>query len=132
MMMGGGKAAIVPVVFAALALSGCGEAEQPPPVAPAPLPAQVCDQARKGLEEISRTGSFEYSADGHATIEEAVWLPMSGEQRDALGQALAFHAACSAKEPPRETWVTIKNEGGRVLTRRVVETTVDISKIFER
>jgi hypothetical protein len=128
MTNGAGKAAIL----AALALSGCGEAQKPPPVAPGPLPAQVCDQAKTGLEEISRSGSFEYSADGRATIEEAVWLPMSGEQRDALGQALAFHTACSSKEPPRETWITIKNESGRVLTRRVVETSVDISKLFER
>jgi hypothetical protein len=133
MMTGGGrKTAMAPVIFAALTLAGCGEAEQPPPVAQPPLPTQVCDDARNGLEEISRTGSFEYSADGQATLEEAIWLPMAPAQRDGLAQALAFHAACSAKVPPRETWVTIKNEGGRVLTRRVVETTVDISKILEQ
>ena len=118
--------------LASLALGACQEGQQPAPTATARLPAQICDQARQGLEEISRTGSFEFTADGQATLEEAVWLPMGGQQRDALTQALALHAACSAKEPPREQQVTIKNEGGRVLTQRVVETAVDITKALQQ
>jgi hypothetical protein len=114
--------------LAVLALAACGEAEQPPPPIADRLPAKVCDQAKQALDELGRTGSFEYSADGVATIDEAAWLPMAAEQRDALGQALAFHTACSAKEPPREVSVTIKNEGGRTLTERVVETSIDIGR----
>jgi hypothetical protein len=110
----------------ALTLAGCGEAEQPPPPIAARLPAQICDQSKEALDKLSGTGSFEYSADGQATIDEAVWLPMGGGQRDAIAQALAFHAACAAKEPPREVTVLIRNEGGRTLTERVVETAVDI------
>lgn len=114
--------------LAALALTACGEAEQPPPAVTERLPEKVCTEAKKALDELSRTGSFEYSADGQATIGEDAWLPMGGEQRDALAQALAFHTACAAAEPPREVSVTIRNEGGRTLTQRVVETAVDLGR----
>jgi hypothetical protein len=117
--------------LAALALSACQEAQRPAPPLAEPLPAQVCSQAREALEKVSRAGIFEYGADGQATIEEAVWLPMAPSQREALAQALAFHAACSAKEPPLEQTVTIRSEGGRVLTQRVVETSVDMSRLLE-
>lgn len=126
------EALLASAALAALALSACQQAEQPAPPAAARLPAQVCDQARQGLEEISRGGSFEFNSDGQATIEEAAWLPMGAGQRDALAQALAFHAACAAKEPPREQSITIKNEAGRVLTQRVVETSVDLTKILQQ
>jgi hypothetical protein len=116
--------------LSALALPAC-EAEQPAPPAPPPLPAKLCSQVREALDKLSGSGSFEYSADGQATIEEAVWLPMGGQQRDSVAQALAFHAACSAKEPPREQSITIKNEGGRVLTQRVVETSVDLGRVLQ-
>lgn len=125
------KGAIISsAALALLGISACEEAPRPTgPVAR--LPAQLCSQARDSLEKVSATGIFEYNQEGEATIEEAAWLPMSGGQRDALGQALAFHAACSAKEPTRERTVVIRNEGGRVLTRRVVETTIDITKMLE-
>jgi hypothetical protein len=116
----------------ALALAGCGEGEQPPPPIAARLPAKVCDKAKEALDKLSGTGSFEYSADGQATIDEAMWLPMAGGQRDAIAQGLAFHTACAAKEPPREVTVTIRNEGGRTLTQRVVETSVDIGRALEQ
>ena len=130
-MISGRKAAMTSAALAALLLTACGEGEQPLPAVAGPLPAKVCNQAKEALEKLSGTGSFEYSAEGQATIEEAVWLPMSGGQRDALTQALAFHAACSAKEPPRETSVTVRNEGGRTLTQRVVETSVDIARALQ-
>ena len=116
--------------LAALALTGCGEAEQPPPPTAAPLPAQVCNQAREALDKLSRAGAFEYSADGQATLDEAVWLPMAPGQRDALAQALGFHAACQSR-PSRETSVTIKSETGRVLSQRVVETSADLSTALQ-
>lgn len=121
----------VSAALAGLVLAGC-QGEQPAPPAAARLPAQVCDQARDALQKLGATGSFEFAADGQATLEEAAWQPMGEPQRDALVQALAFHAACSAPEPPREQSVTVKNEGGRVLTQRVVETTVDVTKILEQ
>lgn len=123
---------VASAALASFAVGGCQEAQQPAPAATLRLPAQICNQARQSLEEISRSGSFEFTSDGQATLEEAVWLPMGGQQRDALAQALALHAACSAKEPPREQQVTIKNEGGRVLTQRVVETSVDITKALQQ
>jgi hypothetical protein len=126
-----GKAFSSSAALTALLLASC-QGEQPAPSAAARLPAQVCDQARDALDKLSATGSFEYAADGQATLEEAAWLPMGGEQRDAIAQALAFHAACSAPEPPREQSITIKNEGGRVLSQRVMETSVDVTKILEQ
>ncbi len=126
------KGAIISsAALAALALTACEEA--PKPTGPvARLPAELCTQARESLEKISKAGIFEYNQEGEATIEEAAWLPMNGGQRDALGQALAFHAACSAKEPSPERTIIIRNEGGRVLTQRVVETTIDISRALEQ
>jgi hypothetical protein len=125
------EAMIVSAGLSALALAACEEA--PPTTGPvARLPAQLCNQARDALEQVSGMGVFEYSKEGEATIEEAAWLPMGGNQRDALAQALAFHAACSAKEPSRERTIIIRNEGGRVLTQRVMETTIDISKLLEQ
>jgi len=116
---------------AAIGLAACGEAPPPPAPKAGPLPPQLCDQARQGLEKMSASGTFEYSSDGQATIEEAVWLPMAPAQRDALAQALAFHTACASAEPARETSVTIKNEGGRVRSQRVVKTTADLMKALE-
>ncbi len=116
--------------LAVLTLSACEEAPRPTGPIARP-PAELCAQARESLEKISAGGMFEYNQAGEATIEEAAWLPMNGGQREALGQALAFHAACSAKEQTRERTIVIRNEGGRVLTQRVVETAVDISKALE-
>jgi hypothetical protein len=124
------KAALAVATAAMLGLAGCNEAPPPPPPAQ-PLPEKLCQQAREGLDKVSSAGIFEYTADGQATIEESAWLPMAAAQRDAIGQALAFHAACSTEPPPRESTVTIRNEGGRVLTQRVVETTADISSLLE-
>ena len=127
-MILGRRKGLTAAALAALAFAGCGEAEQPPPPVAQRPPEKLCSEAKKALDELSRTGGFEYSADGQATLDEASWLPMAGEQRDALAQALAFHTACSAKEPPREVSVTIRNEGGRTLTQRVVETSIDIGR----
>jgi len=131
-MIGGGQRILTSLAVAAFALAGCGEAQRPPEAAPARIPKRICDDAKKALDELSRSGSFEYSAVGEATIEEAVWLPMLGGHRDALVQALAYHAACGAPDPPAEMSVTIKNEGGRVLTQRMVETSVDPLKLLEQ
>ena len=125
------RQAALAAALTTLALGGCGEAEQPPPPTTAPLPAQVCSQAREALDKLSRAGAFEYSADGQATLEEAVWLPMARAQRDALAQALGFHTACQSKQPSRETSITIKNEDGRVLTQRVVEASADLSTALQ-
>ena len=103
------------------------QAEAPPPAAP--LPKAVCDKAQEGLERLSKAGAFRYDAQGEATIEQASWLGLTHYERDGLGQALAFHAACASQEPPREQTVTIRSENGTVLTRRVVETNVDLSQI---
>jgi len=129
-MIGMGKVKLASAALAALALYGCGEGEQPPPPAPAPLPAQICDKAREELGKLAKTGTFEFVA-GEATIEEAVWLSMAPQQRDALVQGLGFHTACE-RGPAAETSVIIKNEGGRVLSQRVVETSADLTRALQQ
>ena len=129
MKLGRATGIALPAVAAAL-LAGCQQQPEAPPPA-ARLPAKVCDNARQGLERLSGTGTFEYKANGEATIDQATWLSLSPHDRDQLGQVLAFHAACGADEPPREQIVTIRSEYGMVLTRRVVETSADLSRILQ-
>lgn len=117
-------------VFGAAALGACEQAAEPP--APAMrLPEQVCKEAREGLAKLQSAGGFEYTDEGEATLGEAAWLPMSDSQKQGLAQALGIHAACMAKEPSRERTVVIRNEFGRALSTRVVETTADLSEIFK-
>ena len=126
----GTRAGIAGAALAAGLLGACQPEPEAPPPAP-PLPAAVCDKAREGLERLSKTGGFEYDENGEATIDQASWLALSHYDRDQLGQVLAFHAACGAKEPPREQTVTIRSEYGTVLTRRIVETSVDFSRFLK-
>jgi hypothetical protein len=119
------------ILIAALAaLGACNlmdEAEQKAPVVP--LPKQVCTQAREAIDKLSESGGFVYAGNGEGTIEEAAWLQLDPPSREQLEQVLAYDAACSAKEPPAEQTATIRNEGGRVLSQRVIETSADLSRL---
>ncbi len=95
------------------------------------LPAQICKQAAEGIKKLNESGGFDYSGGGEGTLEQAAWLQMAEAQRDQLTRLLAYDAACTAKVPPTEATATIRNESGRVLTQRVVETSADLSKILE-
>ena len=124
------KASLGSAALALGVIAACQQQPEPPPP-PAPLPAAVCEKAREALERISKTGAFEFNAQAEATIDQASWLALSHHDRDQLGQVLAFHAACAAPEPSREQTVIIRSEYGTVLTRRVVETSVDLSQILK-
>lgn len=102
------------------------------PKAPvARLPAQVCSQARDGLEKLKESGGLTYSGQGEATLEEEAWLRLDGPARDQLVQLLAYDAACKAAVPPAEQTATVRNETGRVLAERVVETSADLSGMVQ-
>ena len=120
-------------VGTALLLIGTAACEPAPdPLAnqpAAPLPAQICAEARQGLEALSGTGMFTFTDAGEATLDRETWLKMDTGQRDGLGQGLAFHAACKAKEPPREQQFTIRDETGTILAQQVVETKADLGSL---
>ncbi len=115
------------------ALAGCGE---PPGKMPdqkpfAPLPEKVCAQAKDGLTQLKGKVGIEIGGPGEAIVEQGVWLGMGASGHDQLAQLLAFDAACAQATPPREQEITIRNESGVVLMRRVVETGVDLSQILD-
>jgi hypothetical protein len=127
MKMGWGVAAL-----AAVSLGGCDA--QPDPNArraAVKLPAKVCAQAREAVEKIVAQGGVEVDGKGGATVMEEAWIPMGADRRDQLVQLLGYDAACRAAEASLEQNVTIRNEYGRVMSNRVVETSVDLSTILQ-
>jgi hypothetical protein len=115
-----------------LALAACDSqyAAEEPKAPVARLPAEVCKQASEGLSALKESGGFTYAGAGEGALEEQAWLQMSEPQRDQLLQLLAYDAACTAKEPPADATATIRNETGRILSQRVVETSADLSKVL--
>ena len=125
---------LIPMLAALIVLAGCDaltEAQQAEKGPAIRLPKQVCDQAREGLDKLTESGGFVYAGGGEATLEEAAWLRLDGGARDQLMQLLAYDAACTAKEPPYEWTARVRNEVGRILEERVVETSADPSRILE-
>ena len=105
-------------------------AEQP--ILPvARLPAQVCGQARDGLEKLRETGGFTYTGQGEASLDEESWLRLDERAREELVKLVAYDAACKAPTPPAEQDATVRNEVGRVLMQRVVETSADLSTLAQ-
>jgi hypothetical protein len=114
----------IPLFLLLLApLAACDS--QPPPVADGPVPAQLCAQVKKGLEELGKHGGFDYDDKGEASTLEAGWMQMSGDQRDQLVKLLAYHASCAAGAQSDAQNVVIRSERGEPLTSRSVSTRVD-------
>ena len=110
--------------------AGCDPPADPAASLPAaPLPPQLCEEARKGLETLAGSGMFTFTDAGEATLDRESWLKMDQGQRDGLGRGLAFHAACQAKEPPREQQFTVRDETGTTLAQQVVETSADLGSL---
>ena len=93
------------------------------------IPAQVCSQATDGIKKLSESGGFTSAGSAEGTIDGEVWLKMSEPQRDQLLQLLAVSGACTAAEPPTEVTATVRDETGRVLSQRVIETSADLSRL---
>lgn len=120
---------IAAAMFLPLAVA-CEPAPNPIAEQPAgPLPAKMCEEARQGLEALTGSGMFTYTNSGEATLDRETWLKMDQGQRDGLGRGLAFHAACQAKEAPREQQYVIRDETGTPLAQQVVETTPDFRNL---
>ena len=117
-------AMLVPLAIA------CEPAPNPIPEQPAgPLPAKQCAEARQGLEMLTGSGMFSYTSTGEATVDRETWLKMEAGYREQLGRTLAFHAACHAKEAPREQQYVIRDETGTPLAQQVVEISPDLSSL---
>ena len=93
------------------------------------LPAELCKQAADGITKLNETGGFHYAGAGEGTLEEQAWLQMREPQRDQLLNLLAVDAACTAEQPVNEATARVRNEGGRVLSERVIQTSADLSSL---
>ncbi|MEA3038326.1 MAG: hypothetical protein QOE79_839 [Sphingomonadales bacterium] len=98
---------------------------RPPPAPDAPVPPQLCAEAKKGLDALARNGGFDYDDKGEASALEAAWLQMKAEQRDQLVKLLAYHASCVAGAQNDAQNVVIRSEQGEPLTSRSVSTRVE-------
>jgi len=111
--------------------TACGDPLPEEPKAAARLPAQLCSQAAAGIKKLSETGGFTYSGSGNGTLDGETWLKMNEPQRDQLLQLLAVDSACNAPEPVAEATGLVRDETGRVLSQRVVETSADFSHLAD-
>lgn len=114
------------LALALLLAGGCGPEPEPAPERPARRPAEpACDQARAELDRQSRGGNFLYEDSGEAMIDQARWIRMSEDRREALIGPLATLAACRTPQPVREVEITIRSETGAVIAQRRVRPSTD-------
>jgi hypothetical protein len=109
-----------------LAACGSQNVAQEPNLPVARLPAQTCNQAKGGLEKLKESGGLTYTGQGEATLDEEAWMRLDEGAREQLVQLVAYDAACKAPVPPAEQSATVRNEAGRVLSQRVVETSATL------
>ncbi|MEA3063486.1 MAG: hypothetical protein QOJ94_3267 [Sphingomonadales bacterium] len=115
------RALLLPLLL--LPLAACDT--QPPPAPDAPVPAQICAEAKKGLDALGKNGGFDYDDKGQASALAAAWSQMTPEQHDQLVKMLAYHASCVAGAQSDAQAVVIRSEGGEPLISRSVSTRVD-------
>jgi hypothetical protein len=108
-----------------LLAASCHQAPPPPQPLAGPVPKQICAEVKKALDAMSSQGGMDYKDDGQATIEQAAWLQISEDQRDAVAHALGFHASCAAGVQKEDQEISVRSEAGIVLMRRIVDTRVD-------
>jgi hypothetical protein len=113
-------------------LAACGSKPQAQPDAKAPpLPSQLCDQTRDGLEKLRVKGALDYDEGGAATIPQAAWMTMGSAEHGSLAQMLAFHAACAQPDGSAQRHVLIRNESGVVLMESDVSTKFGLGSLEE-
>ena len=115
------------LLLAALAACDGQNAAEEPKLPVARLPAQTCNLAQAGLEKLKESGGLTYTGEGEATLEEEAWMRLDERAREQLVQLVAYDAACKAAVPPAEQSAIVRNEAGRVLSQRVVDTSADLS-----
>ena len=94
------------------------------------VPAQVCDQVRKGIAQLRTSGGIEVDDKGSAAMPAAAWNAMSGERHDQLLKTLAFNASCAAGTQSDAQEVVVRAEDGSELVRRAISTRVDTSELL--
>ncbi len=111
------------VAAAAGLLSSCQKAPEPKnaEVNIALLPPKLCASSRDALRALGNKAVLTFDDEGNGTIELNVWLSTEAAGRESIGQALALHAACSARSPPTEQTVRVRSETGRVLMERAFQ-----------
>ena len=114
------------LLLASLAACDGQNAAEEPKLPVARLPAQTCNQAQAGLEKLKESGGLTYTGQGEATLDEEAWMRLDERAREELVQLVAYDAACKAAVPPAEQSATVRNEAGRVLSQRVVETSATL------
>jgi hypothetical protein len=115
----------------AAALAACHQAPPAPQPIETPVPAKICTETKRSLDALAAQGGTEFTDKGEATVEQAIWLTMVPDQRDALARALAFRAGCVSGRESKEQEVTIRNEQGLVLVHRFVSTSTDPQSLLE-
>ena len=119
------------LLLALLAACDGQNAVEEPKLPVARLPAQTCNQAQAGLEKLKESGGLTYNGQGEATLDEESWMRLDERAREQLVELVAYDAACKAAVPPAEQSATVRNEAGRVLSQRVVETSADLSGLIK-
>lgn len=113
-------------------LASCNKPDADPEVTreASPPPEALCNQAREGLTVIRNEGGL-ISSDGEHVIEQQSWLEIGSKQQDQLAQALAIERACESGDGRPEQEVIIRNEGGLIIVRRMVQITAEAGSFLD-
>ena len=114
-----------------LILAACGPAPEQPVAEAPPVPKQICDQSRDGLEKMRAKGAIDFDDSGSATVPQDAWMAMGAVPHGQLAQMLAFHAACTNPDKAAERHIVIRNEAGVALMERDVPTSVGLNMLEE-
>ena len=125
------KRPLLPLLTLLAALAACHKAPEAPQPLDGPVPAQICNETKKALDGLGAQGGVEFTDKGEATVEHAIWLNMTPDQRDSIARALAFRAGCASGRQSKEQEVTIRSEEGMVLMHLFVSTKVDVQSVLE-
>jgi hypothetical protein len=117
--------------FLLLATVACDAAPKgAAPAAALTLPAEVCEQAGKTLQDMKKRGPFEFASDGTATIFREVWDAAGEGGQEQLSKALAYNAACASAQPPAEKEIMIQSEFGQILSKRTIQVAPDAGQLL--
>lgn len=113
-------------------VAACHKAPPPPATDVGPIPASVCAQVKKSLDQLKSAGGIEITDKAEATVEQEIWLAMNDDQRGGFANALAFRAACASGHQSDDQEVTIRAEDGSLLMHRIVSTRMNLQDALGR
>ena len=94
------------------------------------VPAPVCKEVAKALDQLRGRQGIEIDDKGEATMAVAAWNAMPSAQHDAFLKSLAFRASCAAGAQSDAQEVVVRGDDGNELARRSISTRVDTSEIL--